>query len=111
MKKLNFILESAAHWLDNYDRAEKGKHLLLGPAYCALCLEYIGDDKLTACDDCPVREKTGFSSCYETPYYAAVYAQIDFHERRISEEQFLAAVAAEYTFLINLAIEESEKCK
>lgn len=107
LKELQLTLKSAEHWLDNFDRAQKDEPLNLGPYYCALCQAYASDDFMDHCQGCPIFKRPGGrSSCKGTPY-GDVLTAVEGGDY----EDIIAAVADEYTFLVELAftLYENEK--
>jgi hypothetical protein len=60
---LNALRSSIVHWERNAAGDDDG----ISPQHCALCRSF----KMNDCKGCPVREKTGFMDCVETPYVEA----------------------------------------
>lgn len=96
--------------LKKWERIIEGLGADRGPDNCPLCRRYWHKD----CEGCPVSQKSGFSSCYETPYDSWTDAQRE--ERQElgltkafpHEEAFvigpktMAAAIAEHAFLESL---------
>jgi coenzyme F420-reducing hydrogenase gamma subunit len=102
--KKKALLESAEHWLKNYDLIEKGE--TDGIDYSRLaceCCRHWFDKGL--CTGCPIKEFTGESYCQGTPYSKAKFAIDDWlYNYGNTKEAILAAVGKEYTFLVELAL-------
>jgi hypothetical protein len=62
---------SILHWEENLT-AETPSEVTLGGESCALCLMFVLDTGF--CRGCPVREETGNTGCFGTPYHRAVLA-------------------------------------
>ena len=104
-KETLLILQSAEHWLENFNRAEKGREILTGPLYCPLCNAYPWGTELI-CGNCPIVLDTKQYNCRGTPYYRVIDA---IYDKTSNREKLLKAVAAEYTYLIDLAFRHHEE--
>lgn len=62
-RTLTALKESIAKWERNA-KAESVDDMTLGWRQCPLCLFFFG----SGCRGCPVRERTGFGYCMNTPY-------------------------------------------
>ena len=62
---LEALKESITYWEDIVHKDAP----IMGVAGCALCKEFYYD----RCNGCPVKEKTGFMGCVNTPYFKALY--------------------------------------
>lgn len=58
--QLRALFASIQHW----KRIVRGKESSEGTENCALCQEFFDSN----CKGCPVQEKTGQTSCFDTPY-------------------------------------------
>ena len=66
-KTLKALRKSIAHW----KRLATGKRHTgedVGPFHCALCEMFFHEED---CRGCPVRERTGKSTCQDSPYHDA----------------------------------------
>ena len=88
------VWQSAAHWLENYQDPQTAK---TDGESCPLCRAYADD----TCDECPVALVSGLDECENTPYLEASAAT-----KSIMRPIDLAPIAAEYTFLVELALGE-----
>jgi hypothetical protein len=92
---------SVEHWLENWEDPLRAK--IFGDD-CPCCALWSSDEEMD-CVGCPVMEHTGKPDCFNTPWYAA------HDERRLlcpSDDMrgVLRAFAAEYRFLVELALGE-----
>jgi hypothetical protein len=71
-KTLTALQESIKNWQKNLKIAKKGSifDFKIGANHCPLCELFIyGQPVENKCNNCPIKEKTGNSSCYGTSYY------------------------------------------
>lgn len=117
-QRIRATLGSAQAWLHKYDMACKGKwgRVFIGPTSCPLCALYWDDD----CKSCPIALYTGQKRCRGTPYKLAeeaiANAVYDYQtstddcttktKSELEEEKrSIDSIAAEYTFLVDLAFD------
>ena len=87
--------ESIDHWFDVLER--KSYHT--GAETCALCVKFkIYTTSFNSCRLCPVKQKTGFSSCTGSPYQDYVNQPTRANARK------------EINFLISLLPEKEQEC-
>ena len=68
-KTLTALQESIKKWRKNL-KVEKFFDFKIGANHCPLCELFVyGQPIENKCNGCPIKEKTGNSSCYGTPYY------------------------------------------
>lgn len=94
--------ESVAHW-ERMATGKQGSDESPNGSDCSLC-RLFAMGKEPACSGCPVMQKTGFSGCWETPYYRAraEWCEHDFSDR------FRELAAKELEFLKSLSVEETK---
>jgi hypothetical protein len=96
------LLESAQHWLNNYDLIDRD--IKEGIDYtidsCECCRLWFNSG---FCDGCPIKSHTGVSSCGRTPYLKARVAIDSWILGYGSRLDALEKVGREYTFLVELA--------
>lgn len=79
-KRTSDALEaSIKHWQENV-AAEKPSDVSLKGSDCALCRMFFNSERVDSCSGCPVRIRTGRSSCGSTPYESACYARDEWAE-------------------------------
>jgi hypothetical protein len=133
--------QSAEHWLvDNFqllancppeekladieataeEMRSKAMELQFRGSACPACLVW-SVSEIQPCRGCPVADKSGKSSCRNTPWpvVAAIRADIIYNHhpdsmyeyRKMCDKyyQLLKAVEEEYQYLVGLALEETEK--
>lgn len=101
---LTALKQSIEKWERNAV-AETPDGFTTGPETCALC----GLFWRRGCNGCPVRAKTGYSSCLASPYVAAAGAKINWrHEPSdtVRRDAAHTAARAEVAFLRSLLPEE-----
>ena len=111
MTKLEALWASAEHWLELWEKVNSGLPLRMkdiNSSQCACCQI---SPHLSTCLGCPIAEYIGRPSCEGTPY--VIVANIVFEYCRSYDyslvEPLLAAVEAEYVFLVELALSKTAK--
>ena len=106
------LLESAEHWLQNFQYAIKGNigKIRHSSRDCALCTRFFND---RTCHNCPVKVVTHKNVCRDTPYSSIsqlliqhLYSdnnKIEIPPNLITD--IIHCCAAEYTFLMTLLLE------
>lgn len=75
LKAIKALEDSIAHWQRLTDNKATSKDLPVGGTTCALCKLYYATD-VRPCFSCPVKIKTGRSSCINTPYIRAASSYV-----------------------------------
>lgn len=100
---IDALKKSINHWID--DNVNKGYHdqISIKDTACSLCALYLeGTLGKPACVGCPVYQKTGKTSCYDTPYGKVASLLTDWEDSGHKPEDFEEAVLNEINFLRNL---------
>lgn len=102
-KTLKALQASIAHWEQNVAAGHPNEASTHG-LDCALCGEFAWQDEVALCEGCPVKKRTGYSTCYGTPYYGARFALNEWHEnpRAKYRDAFREKAQEELEFLRSL---------
>jgi len=100
-KTLKALKQSIAHW-QRLASNQPHPYESVGVRSCALCRRFIDQ----ACKGCPVRKKTGWRYCQETPYR---YASHVFHLHGLGSASFTQAAKKEVKFLQSLLPKTKKK--
>lgn len=70
MTKQKAIKNSLDHWYLNYlyALAEEYKYISITTDDCELCFKYNSTNNSNLCEYCPIKLKTGYAYCHQTPY-------------------------------------------
>lgn len=99
---LKALQDSIAHWTRLYTGKPRPNEDTSGRS-CALCEKFA---TLPGCGQCPVKIKTGHSSCRGSPYIAAVRAKNSYG---LNSKQFKEAALVMLEFLRDLLPEEDSQ--
>lgn len=98
-KTLKALKKSIEHWT-RLVNGKRAPNEVTGPEHCALCSLFLDKDKDgNFCTGCPVKAKTGYDTCFGTPYAAAERTGNDFG---FDSPQFRRAARKELNFLKSL---------
>ena len=105
-KALVALKESIQHW----ERLVSGDRLIgeiPNGEHCSLCTSFyntslIVGDADSLCVGCPIKDHTGTSVCFNTPYREVLDTITDYSARQLNKKKFKKAAEAELEFLKSL---------
>lgn len=102
---LKALKDSIAKWEGN-TRVDDIDDALLGHKECPLCILFWSECHATSCNGCPVKDRTGYGYCSDTPFDEVCIALDLMENDGAPLSDFHKAARAEVDFLKSLLPEE-----